>query len=310
MKPAQIEGIIGAGLAGLIAAHAWPQAAVLEASPQPRAAHRAVLRFRSDAVARLTGVEFRRVLVRKGLWLGGEFIAPNIAAANLYAAKVTGGLMGERSIWRLDAAERFVAPDTLYEQLLDAVGARVMFDTPADFAGLRTAVVSTAPLPVTARALGLDTFGAEFKRASIFVRRWKVPRCDLFQTVYFPDPDLSVYRASITGDTLIVEFVTDRRRSDDWDELLAVERAFGIDLGAARELEAVEQRYGKIEPIHDTARKALLFKLTHEHRIFSLGRFATWRNILLDDVVDDIAVIKRLARSGAAGYDLQRAATQ
>jgi hypothetical protein len=36
-----------------------------------------------------------------------------------------------------------------------------------------------------------------------------------------------------------------------------------------------------------------------------IGRFATWRNILLDDVVDDIAVIKRLMRHGGA-YDHAR----
>jgi hypothetical protein len=50
-----------------------------------------------------------------------------------------------------------------------------------------------------------------------------------------------------------------------------------------------------------------LFRLTHEHNVFSLGRFATWRNILLDDVVDDIVQVKRLLKSSSA-YDLRRAA--
>ena len=59
--------IVGAGLTGLIAAHAWPQALVVEAVSGPTGSHHALLRFRSDAVARLTGVEFRRVTVRKKL---------------------------------------------------------------------------------------------------------------------------------------------------------------------------------------------------------------------------------------------------
>ena len=84
-----------------------------------------------------------------------------------------------------------------------------------------------------------------------------------------------------------------------------LEQSFGIDLSGAEQLEAVEQKYGKIAPIDDAQRKRLLFRITHEHGLFSLGRFATWRNILLDDVVDDIAVIKRLARSGAA-YDVHK----
>jgi hypothetical protein len=60
-------------------------------------------------------------------------------------------------------------------------------------------------------------------------------------------------------------------------------------------------------PIDDALRKQLLFRLTHEHNVFSLGRFATWRNILLDDVVDDIVQVKRLLKSGSA-YDVRRAA--
>ena len=115
-----------------------------------------------------------------------------------------------------------------------------------------------------------------------------------------------MYRASITGNTLIAEFVD--AATDPAYDMQLLERSFGIDLGAATPLPAVEQKYGKIEPVDDAARKQLLFRLTHDHGIFSLGRLATWRNILLDDVVDDIAVIKRLSRSGAA-YDLH-AATQ
>jgi hypothetical protein len=34
--------------------------------------------------------------------------------------------------------------------------------------------------------------------------------------------------------------------------------------------------------------------LTEEHNIYSLGRFATWRQLLLDDLVKDIGVIEKL----------------
>ena len=103
--------IVGAGLAGLIAAHAWPQATVLEAAPKPRAGHRALLRFRSEAVGRLTGIEFRRVTVRKGIWADGAYQHPAIRWANLYAQKVVNRLAGDRSIWNLETSERFIAPE-------------------------------------------------------------------------------------------------------------------------------------------------------------------------------------------------------
>src|SRR5690606_13136758 len=128
--------IVGAGLAGLVAAHAWPNSPLLEAAPSPGPMHKALLRFRSEAVSNLTGIDFRRVQVRKGLWAGGAFRAPDIRLANLYAQKVLGaaGLgSGERSIWNLAPVERYVAPDNFYERLLEQVGSRVNWGEAVNF---------------------------------------------------------------------------------------------------------------------------------------------------------------------------------
>ena len=299
-----MKQIIGAGLAGLLAAHAWPSARILEASPFPAATHRALLRFRSDSVSRLTGIEFRRVRVNKAIYMDGAYSAPSIRAANLYSRKVLGEdrLVGDRSIWDISPADRFIAPDTLYEQLLDSVGRRVEWGVSADFAAAESPIVNTAPLPIVLKALGIPA--PEFHRSTIHVKRWRIPKCDLFQTIYFPDEDTPIYRASVTKDLLIVEMVGTYFNYSDY---AAIETAFGLSLERAEELPEVSQKYGKILPIDDGERKALLFRLTHDHSIYSLGRFATWRNILLDDVVDDIAAIKRLSRIGAA-YDLRAAA--
>jgi hypothetical protein len=256
-----------------------------------------LLRFRTDAVARLTGIEFRQVRVHKGIVLEGEFVGPSIRAANLYARKVLGHVKGDRSIWNLDPVDRFIAPDTLYEQLVVAASDRIVWGTKATFqlADTKHKVVSTAPLPVTLRAVGIEP-AVEFRRAGIRVLRWRVPGVELFQTIYFPGDETPVYRASFTGDTLIAELV----QGDDIDDievLYDLGVAFGVDVMPADSLGEVKQTYGKIEPISDVARKDFLFRLTHEHGIYSLGRFATWRNILLDDVVDDISVIKRLSHA-------------
>jgi hypothetical protein len=61
----------------------------------------------------------------------------------------------------------------------------------------------------------------------------------------------------------------------------------------------VQQKYGKIAPIDERFRRSSIVQLTTQHKIFSVGRFATWRNILLDDVVNDLAVVKRLIHSSA-----------
>lgn len=292
-----MKTIIGAGLAGLVAAHAWPRATILEASPQPTVNHRALLRFRTDAVARLTGIEFRQVRVHKGIVIDGEFVPPSIRAANLYARKVLGHVKGDRSIWNLAPVDRFVAPDTLYEQLVVAASDRIHWGVQSDFtfSKSRGSVVSTAPLPVTLRAVGIE-HEVTFRRAGIRVLRWTVPGVELFQTIYFPGDETPVYRASFTGNTLIAELVGNTI-ADASEVLNDLGEAFGVDITAAESLGEVKQTYGKIEPISDAARKDFLFRLTHEHGIYSLGRFATWRNILLDDVVDDISVIKRLSHA-------------
>lgn len=301
--------IVGAGLAGLIAAHAWTSAKVFEAGP-PAANHRALLRFRSDTVSRLTGIPFRKVRVRKGIWHAGEYRAPDIRLANMYSQKCLGRLESDRSIWNLDAADRFIAPETLYEQMVAAVGDRVSWNTPVDFklaaaSGLQ--LVSTAPLGVTLAAVGVE-HPAPFSRAAITVERFHIHGTDLFQTVYFPSDKISVYRASITGSTLIVEHAGAGAEVGQ-NGFGCVMDAFGIS--AARgisPLGAVKQSYGKIAPIDDVLRKGLLLKLTRDHGIFSLGRFATWRNILLDDVVQDIDVLKRLMRGD--GYELFKGMTE
>lgn len=312
--------IVGAGLAGLIAAHAWPEAMILEAAPGPVATHQALLRFRSEAVAHLTGIEFRRVRVRKGIWYDGDFRAPSIRFANWYAQKSMGpaGLAaGDRSIWNLDPVERFIAPDDFYDRLVDRVRSRIHYGHRADFEGHAEAMaagragpfVSTAPLSVVLGALNMLPGDPDlsFQRASITVERWTIPGADLYQTIYFPDPATRVYRASMTGSTLIVEHAGDIVDSWGIGDFSMVLDAFGLIDVDPQSAGAVEQKFGKIVDLPAARRKAILFKLTHDYGIYSLGRFATWRNILLDDVVKDIGVIKRLMEGDA--YDLRRTAT-
>ena len=96
--------IVGAGLAGLLAAHAWPGASLVEAAARPTEVHKAVLRFRTRNVANLVGIEFRAVRVHKGIWQSTKFVEPNIRSANLYAQKVQAhcaatGAFGTWPLW-------------------------------------------------------------------------------------------------------------------------------------------------------------------------------------------------------------------
>lgn len=312
--------IVGAGLSGLIAGCAWPNATILEGAQKPQN-HNALLRFRTNAVATLTGIEFKKVLVRKGICSNGKDVQPSIALANQYAQKVLGksAISGERSIWNLAPAERYIAPEDFTAQLRERMHERIQYgkvhnflESGRDFRkGDGGPVISTAPLSVPLAHLGLQTQMAPLDLAhqAIKVSRWRLRGAELYQTIYFPTNETPVYRASFTGDLFIVEwkpFICGRGvQSFDLEQIL---QAFGFSGRVVEEfepLDEVEQKYGKIENIPDNERKRLLFELTHEYGIYSLGRFATWRNILLDDVVGDIVAIKRLIQSNNRQYDLR-----
>ena len=296
--------IVGAGLAGLISAHAFPREHVVELSPEPSAVHRALLRFRTPVVGELTGIEFKPVTVYKGIFAGGTWHEPSIRLANLYAKKVVGRLVG-RSIWNTDDAARYIAPIDFYDRLVESVSDRICWDT--DWREAQTQipanepVISTIPMSRMLETFALD-IGEDFKHESITVRQFKIRECDLYQTVYFPTLKHSLYRASITGDLLICEFADEPE--GHWQRDL--QTAFAIDAADITPLESCKQTFGKIAPIDEGKRRAAIAHLTEAHNIFSIGRFATWRHVLLDDVVHDTAVIKRLINGSAYDRKLSR----
>lgn len=283
--------IVGAGLAGLIAGHVFPGATIIERGPEPQQAHKALLRFRSDAVSLITGIPFRKVRVHKGIWSGNAFVQPDVRIANMYAMKGTGKALA-RSIWDISSVERWVAPDNLYQRMIEQCGSRIQWST--DVSGVTAIdgsvdpVVSTMPLDAAVRMfLGLNP-SEQFKRAEVFVRRWRIHNADVHQTIYFPDPDTSTYRASITGDILIVESMNEETAYGPG----TIMPIFGLNGLFAEPIDSGKLSQGKIAPINEPLRKELIHRLTTEQGVYSVGRYATWRNILLDDVVKDLRIVK------------------
>lgn len=303
--------IAGAGLAGLIAGHIFPHATIIERGLAPverGGAHKALLRFRSDAVSLVTGVPFRKVTVHKGIWDRGALRSPSIALANQYSLKVTRRVLN-RSIWDLAPATRYVAPVSMYEQLVEQCRGRLMWGVGMEsFVGRPDrceAIISTIPMPAAA-ALWLGERAppaTDFKRAPIRVQRARIPGADVFQTVYFPSGDYSTYRASITGDTLIVESMSNEGAPLQMGDVLEAFGLAGSPWVRLDDITEVEQQYGKIEPIDEAVRRSVIFAMTQRESVYSVGRFATWRNILLDDVVQDLRIVKSMLERGAGAYE-------
>lgn len=293
--------IVGAGLAGLIAGNLIHDSEIHEANAK-LVPHRAVLRFRSQAVGDALGIQFREVTVRKGIWDLGKFVEPNIRLANQYSWKVTHGQIADRSIWNLESAKRWIAPENFAEQLAKRLGSRLKFEQPFVFSDEKESqpIISTAPMSLLARAFGTSV--PMFRSSPIYARRYRIRDCDVHQTIYFPDVEMRVYRASITGDVLSCEFIEE----DDGGELDWILNAFAISKTRCEFIDDGVQRHGKIVPIDDTWRRNFIHDMSQRLGIYSLGRFATWRNILLDDVLHDIAVIKKLISMDRYGKELER----
>jgi hypothetical protein len=273
----------------LLAGNIFQTAEIFEAGPENSTNHKALLRFRTSAVGDAVGIPFRKVRVHKGIWSNGKFEEPNIQLANHYSQKVVGRLI-DRSIWNLAPSDRFIAPEDFIEQLISRCHHRIQWNSPVKSLENTTSepIISTIPMSIMAKLVGKEA--PEFSFSPITVKRFKIHDADTFQTVYFPDFETNLYRASITKDLLICEYIG---AADDFDML----EAFGLKYHEIDPIETTKQSFGKIAPIDEAWRKKFIYDLSTEHNIFSLGRFGVWKNLLLDDVLSDISVIKRLMNS-------------
>lgn len=284
--------ILGAGLAGLLAGVMNQDAWILEPFGK-RKHHQALLRFRSPQIGEAVGIPFQKVQTYKSIWMdGSDYTDVTPKAITQYARKVAGSL-SYRSICNLGSEERWVAPQDFQEQLEDICGPRIEYDCDVYTRPiLPDQIISTLPIHVLAKMLHVDMphWDEAPKHKSIYVNSFNIPNCNMYMTVYFPSFKTPVYRASITKDLLIVEStreVTDKH-IDEAVESLGLQ---GIELEDV--LVNHEQKNGKIWPINEEWRKQFIYNATIDHNVYSLGRFATWRNLVLDDVYHDILRIKQ-----------------
>ena len=288
--------IFGAGMAGLLAAHALRRhdPIVHEAQESLPHNHRALLRFRTNKVSELTGIPFKAVHVQKAVaWDGEVHDRASIAMNNSYSMKVTGRVAG-RSILNLEPVQRFIAPPDFIMRL--AAGVRVVYNSrmtqPEE-------CVSTIPMPLLMEVLGLDKPAAVFEAKKIWTVTFDIasPDVDVYQTVYMADPEDCMYRVSITGSHVTCEFThppTEHQVSLEYHQNI-LWQYFGITpFSCFGHFEIHNQKFGKLLPVDEETRRAFILHATDAHRIYSVGRFATWRQIILDDVVDDLRIVDRM----------------
>lgn len=292
--------IIGAGMAGLLTAHMLRRhrPTVHEAQSSLPDNHGALLRFRTDAVARETGQEFRQVRVLKAIMdtAGRLKDVATLADNNLYAAKVSGRLM-DRSILNTAPADRYIAPDdflaTMQQSVMMYLNEPLTMERLTAFADAGDIIISTIPMPVLMTVVGWPSMPAFSWRPVWSIVAMLPEDVNVYQTIYYPSPLVHHYRASITGRKLIIESMAEPTNAER--DILQVLQDFGITgrMSGQPTPHIKRQEYGKLAPMDDGVRQEFILAMTDRHSLYSVGRFATWRQILLDDVVNDVRMVQR-----------------
>ena len=302
--------IYGAGLAGLIAGNMLRrhQPTIYERQTELPDNHGALLRFRTDKASRETSIPFRKVSVQKAVADGLSVTREaSIAQQNSYSQKVTGKVMG-RSINDLRDCERYIAPPDfiplMSRDLNIKVGRSLDMTTIAmnHMQGIPT--ISTVPMPALMKIVDWpDQPKFEHNQIWSLTADIVAPEVDVYQTVYQTERGAALYRVSITGNKLIAEFINEDvsapAYADKHPALLGIilEKCFGIRAKLAN-IKSKHQYYGKLLPIDEDARRSFIMAMTQEFGIYSLGRFATWRQLLIDDICDDVRVIEQFINDG------------
>jgi len=271
--------VLGSGLSGCLASLMIPGSVIKEPLRETKH-HNALLRFRSPQIGEYLGIPFKKVVVHKSIYHNGKHVNLSTKHIIRYSRKVSNQI-NARSICNIAPVERWIAPIDFHEQMLKMCD--IEYNVPI-CQKYEKPTISTLPIFLFVKDLNIDN-----NISKIYVSKFNIENCDIHLTNYITDTKTAVYRASISGNELIMESTFKITRED----VEYIKQSFGLDgIKLKIIVENFEQSNGKIAPLDEIARQYYVYELTKNRNIYSLGRFATWRNIVLDDVFYDIKKIK------------------
>ena len=293
----------------------------------PAGQHRAVLRFKTNLVSELTGIPMEQISIQKDIVnLTGHSMPLSIEAMNAYSFKVTGALV-RRSIISTEQKDsiRYLPPKDFVSTLFANVKHFKFLDAALGHtyssyieehihSADKQPIISTIPLTMWYNIDNDKKDSNTLQGAkSILVTTAKLTGVisNLHQTIYYPFGLIgmpSLYRATLEGDTIIAEFMLGKQinflnnNKSINSAMVRILETFGIYLnddeykikltGLTRDV----YPRGKLNPLKmdDKQRKALIYNLTNKHRVYSLGRWATYRSIGMDAIAGDLLKVERL----------------
>ncbi len=303
--------IIGAGLAGSITAGALSQykPIVLEkkiVSFKSLSNHYAVMRLRNPDVAKYIGCNIEEIKLAKSIFfLDRLWNEATITMNNLYSMKIYHSL-GRRSLLDLGSCKtRFLLKDALSieptAQTEYGCNINKIEDGKIYYQDEKIITydicVSTMPMPALIKLCDIVT-PIDFTWQPIYIATAKALfNSKVHQTIYFPEDKFAAYRATLEGNKLMVESMKKLENNIYFEkELEKIITIFGLRKKDFSSFVFNKQSPGKIISIDDDWRRRIILNLTKKHNIYSFGRYAVWRSLRTDHLLDDIEKIKRLIR--------------
>jgi len=287
--------IVGAGIAGAMAFSYFSTYNPIIFAKDTGIKHDAVFRVRDPRVGMLLGVPLEKIMVTKEvLWQDRLWDKASITAMNMYSLK-TNGRIASRSISDLGVKERYlisgaysINAERAVLKGIEAGSALVQnVHSGEEMAIPDDICISTIPLPVMLDACHEEYDRNLFRYEPIFVTRCSIKErdCTVNQTIYVPEMEYHTYRMTLEKETLIFESVGGYPEKE---EVMALSKFFCVTPDAAVRS---SQEFGKLLPHtadEDDLRRMHIFDLTEKYGVYSLGRFATWKSIRTDDLLDDL----------------------
>jgi len=316
--------ILGAGLAAHLANSAFKgeEVAVLDEESRTNINYippekLAVFRFKTANISNYLSIPLQKVQVQKSICLSqGQLVdQPTIAANNAYSYKTSGTIL-PKSLMDCGIVERYVIPGVhnkglyinppisnlvKYKKILKIdKGSMIIKDTSDNIRPIDYDIcINTAPIRWLVDILA---GGSPFEAYSlpIFITKFDLTlNSKVYQTIYFPFmyPHRYLYRATLEGHYMIIESMAWFESKKDTDMVIdRVMKEFGLS-GSDVWKESLSTRHlvsGKLIPSNDMERKGLIRMLTMDYNIYSLGRFAIWKPIKIDEIIQDLQRIQAM----------------
>ncbi len=309
--------IIGAGLAGTAAKNFFSNKSVEVFDSRNKDegwSHKALMRIRDPALGNYLGCKLKKIQAYKCIYYDGKiYDTYQHNLSNMYSMKVSGSIIN-RSIDKLGWEERY-----LVEGEIDTEGVNfnkkvisikdniITFDDGSS--NNYDEMINTMPLPDIAKVCGIETEETFTKKSRTIIVKI-IPlliESNVNQTVYFPSLSYGLYRATLQENKIIAEILFDESILLGYEWSLFSKdlfKVFGLCDEKFYDLNKISTYYqsnGKLIPINNEYRKYLILELTERFGIYSLGRYATWRNITSEDIIPDIEKISHLMEMGKYG---------